>query len=94
MRKTTKLSTLLLALLVMAGCASSGGLQTTGPGTNEITRFAVLYEGPEIAAVVAHPSGKKSLGEEWLPLAIEVTATRGSGPVVLKRSAISGEMAL
>ncbi len=65
------------------------GPQSTGPGTREITRFAVLHEGPEIAAIVAHPSGKRSLGEEWLALAIELTCTRGSGPVVVRRSDIS-----
>jgi len=84
-----KYSALLLAFLVTTACTSSGGLQTTGPGTHEITRFAVLHEGPEIAAIVAHPSGKRSLGEEWLTLAVEVTGTQGSKPVVIERSDIS-----
>ena len=83
-----KYSTLLLGPFLTVACASSGGLQTSGPGTQEITRFAVLYEGPEIAAVVAHPSGKRSVGGEWLILAVEVTGTQGSGPVVVKRSDI------
>ena len=80
---------LLLGLLVVAACTSSGGLQTTGPGTQEITRFAVLHEGPEVAAVVVHPSGERSLGDEWLTLAIEITAMRGRGPVILRRSDIT-----
>jgi len=84
-----KYSTLLLTLLVTAACASSGGLQTTGPGTQQITRFAVLHEGPEIAAIVAHPSGKRSVGGEWLTLAVELTAMEGAGPVVVKRSNIT-----
>ena len=84
-----KYTTLLLGLLATTACTSSEGLQTTGPGTREITRFAVLHEGPEIAAIVAHPSGKRSLGEEWLALAAEVTGTRGSVPVVVRRSEIT-----
>ena len=88
-RATMKNSTLLLALLVTAACAGSGGLQTTGPGTLEITRFAVLHEGPELVATVAHPSGKRSVGEEWLVLAVELTAEQGSGPVVIDRSDVS-----
>jgi hypothetical protein len=84
-----KYPTLLLGLLATAACASSEGPRETGPGTREITRFAVLHEGPEIAAIVVHPSGKRSLGEEWLALAIELTSTRDNGPAVVRRSDIS-----
>ena len=84
-----KYSALLLGLLLITGCATSAGPQAVGPGTHEITRFAVLHEGPEIAAILAHPSGKRSVGGEWLALAIEVTGTQGSGPVVVRRSDIS-----
>ena len=87
--QNVKYSTLLLALLATAACASSERPGATGPGTSEITRFAVLHEGPEIAAIVAHPSGKRSLGEEWLALAVELTCTRDSGPVVVRRGDIS-----
>jgi len=86
---TMKPSALMLGLLLTAACASSTGPQSTEPGTQEITRFAVLHEGPEIAAMVVHPSGKRSVGEEWLALAIEITGTRGSGPVVVRRSDIT-----
>ena len=86
---TLKYPTLLLGLLATAACASSEGPVASGPGTREITRFAVLHEGPEIAAIVVHPSGKRSLGEEWLALAIELTCTRDSGPAVVRRSDIS-----
>ena len=84
-----KFSTLLLGVLATAACASSTGPQSAEPGTQEITRFAVLHEGPEVAAIVVHPSGKRSLGEEWLTLAVEITGTRGSGPVVVRRGDIS-----
>ena len=82
-------SALMLGVLATAACVSSTGLQSTGPGTHEITRFAVLHEGPEIAATVVHPSGKRSLGEEWLTVAVEVTGTLGSEPVVIRRGDVS-----
>jgi hypothetical protein len=84
-----KYSTLVIGLFVTASCASSGGLQTTGPGTQEITRYAVLHEGPEIAAIVARSSGSRSVGEEWLVLAVELTAAQGSRPVNVKRGDIT-----
>jgi hypothetical protein len=80
---------MLLGLLVTAACTSSGGLRTTGPGTQQITRFAVFHEGPEIAAIVARSSGERSVGGEWLVLAVELTAMEGSRPVVVKRSDIA-----
>jgi hypothetical protein len=84
-----KFSTLLLGILVIAACASSTGPYDDQIGTREITRFAVLHEGPEVAAIVARSSGEKSVGAEWLVLAVELTATRGSGPVVVKRGDIT-----
>ena len=86
---TVKYSTLLLGVLVTAACASSTGPQSVDPGTQEITRLMVLHEGPEISALVAHPSGKRSLGEEWLTLGVELTGELGSGPVVVRRSDIT-----
>jgi hypothetical protein len=84
-----KFPTLLLGVLMTAACASSTGPQSAGPGTSEITRFVVLHEGPEIAAIVARSSGGRSVGEEWLVLAVELTATQGSGPVNVKRGDIT-----
>ena len=84
-----KYTTLLLALIMTTACATSDGSGPLGPGTHQITRFSVLYEGPEIAATVAHSSGERSLGEEWLVLAAEITAAREGGPIILKRDQIS-----
>ena len=84
-----KNSTLLLLMLVMTACASSTGPYDDQTGTREVTRFAVFHEGPEIAAIVARSSGKRSVGEEWLVLAVELTAMEGAGPVVVKRSDIT-----
>lgn len=84
-----KYPTLVLAILVIAGCASSTGPYDDQTGTTEVTRFAVLHEGPEIAAIVARSSGERSIGEEWLVLAVELTAMEGAGPVVVKRGDIT-----
>jgi hypothetical protein len=84
-----KNSILLLCMLVIAGCATSSNPGTDQLGTRQIHANAVLHQGPEVAAVLVHPSGKKSLGEEWLVLATEVTAARGGGAVVIYREEIS-----
>jgi hypothetical protein len=84
-----KYLTVLLGIMVIAACASSTGTSDDRTGTREVTRFVVLHEGPELAATVARSSGKRSIGEEWLVLAAELTATEGAGPFVVKRSDIT-----
>jgi len=84
-----KYSALLLATLVASACASSTGTYDAQTGTREITRSVVLHEGPELAATVARSSGKRNLGEEWLVLAVELTATEGAGPFIVQRSDIT-----
>jgi len=84
-----KNSILLLLTLVMAACTSSTAPYDDQTGTREVTRFAVLYEGPEVATIVAHSSGGRSVGEEWLVLGVELTATESAGPVVVKRGDIT-----
>jgi len=54
-----------------------------------MNRNAVIYEGPEMVAAVAYRQGKKSVAEEWLILAVELTSPRGSGPTIVDRNAIS-----
>ena len=84
-----KHSALLLATLVASGCASTTGTYDDQTGTHEVTRSVVLHEGPELAATVARSSGARSIGEEWMVLAVELTATHGSGPFVVKRGDIT-----
>ncbi len=84
-----KLSTLLLGLVLITGCATSSEPSAADPGTREIHRNAVLHEGPELVAAVAYLQGKHSVAEEWLILAVELTSPRGSGPNVVSRSDIS-----
>jgi len=84
-----KLSTLLLGLVLITGCATSSGPDASGPATREIHRNAVLHEGPELVAVVAYLQGENSSAEERLILAVELTSPRGSGPNVVSRGDIS-----
>ena len=84
-----KNSALLLGMLVIAACASTTGTYDDQTGTREVTRFAVFHEGPEIAAIVARSSGERTVGNEWIVLGVEITATEGAGPVVVKRGDIA-----
>ena len=84
-----KLSTLLIGLVLVTGCASTSEPSASNPGTHEIHRNAVLHEGPELVAVVAYLQGKHSVAEERLILAVELTSPRGSGPNVVGRGDIS-----
>jgi hypothetical protein len=84
-----KFSTLLIALLLITGCATSPEPSPSDPGTREIHRNAVLHEGPELVAAVTYLQGKNSVAEERLILAVELTSPRGSGPNVVSRGDIS-----
>jgi len=84
-----KLSTPLLGLILLTGCATSSEPSASNPGTHEIHRNAVLHEGPELVAVVAYRQGKNSVAEERLILAVEFTSPRSAGPNIVSRSDIS-----
>jgi len=84
-----KLSTLLTALLLITGCATTSEPTASDPGTRQIHRNAVLHEGPELVAAVTYLQGKNSVAEERLILGVELTSPRGSGPNVVSRSDIS-----
>jgi len=79
----------MLAALLMTGCLTSSSVSSQPPGTRQIGSRTVLYEGPELVALVAYSQAARSLGEEWLILAVELTSPRSSGPVVLRREDIS-----
>ena len=81
--------TLLLGLLVVAACATSPTPESSDPGILVIHSNAVLYRGPELVATVAYGQGKRSVAEEWLTLAVELTSPDGSGPTIVRRSDIS-----
>jgi hypothetical protein len=79
---------LLSALVATTGCATSTGSGKTEPATQEISRYAVLYEGPELAVALGFYQATRSLGDEWLILAVELTASAGGGRSVVNRSDI------
>jgi len=81
--------TLLLTLLVIAGCATSSGPGTTEPGTREVSRYAVIYEGPELEVALGFHHATRSIGDEWLILAVELTASAGGGRTIVNQSEIS-----
>jgi len=81
--------TLLLSLFVLAACATSSGPGTTEPGTREVSRYAVIHEGPELAVALGFFEATRSIGDEWLILAVELTASAGSGRSIVNHSDIS-----
>ncbi len=84
-----KYSSVLLGLLLITACATGADPNSSDPGILVLNRNAVIYEGPEMVAAVAYRQGKKSVAEEWLTLAVELTSPRGSGPTIVDRNAIS-----
>ena len=81
--------TLLLSLVVLAACATPSGPGTTEPGTREVSRYAVIHEGPELAVALGFFEATRSIGDEWLILAVELTASAGSGRSIVNHSDIS-----
>ena len=84
-----KKRTLFLALLLCSACATSSGPGTTEPGTREVSRYAVIHEGPELAVALGFYEATRSIGDEWLIIAVELTASAGGGRVIVNHSDIS-----
>ncbi len=84
-----RLTPLLMALLLIVGCATSSGPGTTEPGTREVSRYAVIHEGPELAVALGFYQATRSIGDEWLIVAVELTASAGSGRSIVNHSDIS-----
>ena len=84
-----KKRTLFLALLLCSACATSSGPGTTEPGTREVSRYAVIHEGPELAVALGFYEATRSIGDEWLIIAVELTASAGGGRVIVNHSNIS-----
>ena len=66
-----------MILLLITGCATSSGPSTTEPGTREVSRYAVIHEGPELAVGLGFYQATRSIGDEWLIGAVELTASAG-----------------
>ena len=78
-----------MILLLITGCATSSGPSTTEPGTREVSRYAVIHEGPELAVGLGFYQATRSIGDEWLIVAVELTASAGGGKVIVNHSDIS-----
>ena len=87
--KTMKMSIALLGLLPIIGCATYPVTDLDDPGIRQIARDAVLYEGPELVAVVGYLQAQRSLGDEWLILAVELTSRRGNRAIAISRADIT-----
>jgi hypothetical protein len=81
--------TVLLALLLITGCATSSAPGTTEPGTREVSRYAVIQEGPELAVALGFYQATRNIGDEWLILAVELTSSARGGRTIVNRSDIS-----
>jgi hypothetical protein len=84
-----KLRYILSILLVISGCATAPEPGAGGLGTEAFGRYSVVHRGPELEAAVGFSQAGRSLGEEWLVIAVEfATAPRGKSFLV-NRSDIS-----
>jgi hypothetical protein len=81
--------TMLVITLFLAGCATTSGPGTTEPGVRDVSRYAVVHEGPELVASLGFFQATKSIGDEWLIIAVELTASSGGGRTVVNRGDIS-----
>jgi hypothetical protein len=78
-----------MILILCTGCVSSSGPGITEPGIREVSRYAVIHEGPELAVALGFYQATRSLGEEWLIVAVELTAASGGGRAIVNRRDIS-----
>jgi len=78
-----------LTLFLIAGWVTSSVSGTTDSGIRIISRYAVLYEGPEMDVALGFHHATRSIGEEWLVVAIEITASSRGGRAIVDRSDIS-----
>jgi hypothetical protein len=78
----------MLALLVLTGCATSSGPGITEPDTREVSRYAVVHEGPELTVALGFHNATRSIGDEWLIVAVEFTAAAGGERTIVDHSDI------
>ena len=84
-----KIQVLMLGCLTAIIGACSTGSATVEEGTRELSRYSVLYEGPEIEAIVRTHQAQHDLGEEWLILVLQLRGAHGSGITEIHRTDIS-----
>lgn len=72
----------------MTGCATSSGPSTAEPGVRNVSRYALVHEGPELVVSLGYFQATQSMGDEWLILAVELTSASGSGRSTVNRADI------
>jgi hypothetical protein len=77
-----------LALVVLIGCATSSNPGNTSSGAEQYGRYSVIHRGPELEAAVGFSQAGRSLGEEWMVIAVEFATPSRSGSVEVNRSDI------
>ncbi len=84
-----KIQVLMLGCLTAIIGACSTGSSTVEEGTRELSRYSVLYEGPELEAVVRTRQAQHDIGEEWLILVAHLRGAHSSGITEIHRKDIS-----
>ena len=84
-----KIQVLMLGLLIVAISTCSTGSGRVEEGTRVLSRYSVLYEGPELEAIVRTHQAQHDLGEEWLILVVQLRGAHGSGITEIHRTDIS-----
>lgn len=85
----TKNRFLLLSLLVASSCSTAPGPGAGDLGTEQLGRYSVIHRGPELEVAVGFSQVSRSLGEEWLTLAVEFATPSRAGSVDVNRFDIS-----
>lgn len=82
-------SSYLVTVLLIAGCATASRPAVDEYGTETFGRHAVIHRGPELEMAVGFSQATTSLGDEWLPIAVEFATAPRSKAVVVDRIAIT-----
>jgi hypothetical protein len=78
----------LVTILTFAGCTTSSEPGAVEPGLRDVSRYALVHEGPELTVGLGFFQAARSLGDQWLVVAVELTASSGSGRAVVHRGDI------
>jgi hypothetical protein len=80
--------TFLLSLLIIAGCSTAQRPAVDELGTEQLGRWSVVHRGPDLEAAVGFSQVERSLGDEWLVIAVEFATPSRSGSIDINRSDI------
>ena len=79
----------MLMLVSISACATSSGPGATEPGVREVSRYALIHEGPELVVSLGFFEATRRIGDEWLIVAVEFTSSAGGGRTIISNSDIS-----